>query len=154
VGSTPTPLTMYDKLLEQVDKKDLKYVKAVPDEGFSPERNKMIIESSIRKAELMRKLKYKKFHENISERSEAVASFLKHVDYKNGGNVENYFGRKTLNHLRGMDIVDELRSKLNMISTPSPCYVEGGMVKSFKGGIVGREVSNVKKKLKRKEKLG
>jgi hypothetical protein len=56
---------------------------------------------------------------------------------------------KTLAKLRGLEIVDEMKSKLNMISAPTPVYVENGLVKNIKGKITGREISNVQKKQKR-----
>ena len=135
-------------------KSDYKFVLETPDPNFSPERNKRIIEETIREAEITRELKMKKWREGMGERSEAVVSFLRHVDQKNGGQIESYFGSKMLAHLRGADIIDELKNKLNVISTPSPIYIQGGMVKNSKGVIVGKEVSNVKKKLQRQKELG
>ena len=137
-----------------LDKRDAKFILDVPDKGFSPQRNKAVIERSIAKYEAMRAKKMKIFQEGIGERSEAVASFLEHVKQDKHHDIDRYFGPSMLAKLRGSEIIDTLRSKLNMIQTPSPVYVEGGMVKTIKGAIVGKEVSNAKKKLQRKEKLG
>jgi hypothetical protein len=122
-----------------------------PDVEFSPEKNKFVIENSIRKYEAMIKARQDKFKDNLRERTDAVASYLKHVDKGGVGEkkIEKYFSEKMFNKLRGLEIVDELRNRLNMITAPSPIYVEGGMVKNSKGDIVGREVSNAKKKSKR-----
>lgn len=139
----------------KLDKRDYKFVLDKPDADFSPERNKKIIEDSIKAYELKRATVYKKFYEGVRERAEAVASFLDHVNKGKGNNIEKYFGPKMLAKLRGLEIIDQIKSaRLNMITTPSPVYVEGGMVKNVKGVIVGKEVSNAKKKPKRQKKLG
>lgn len=139
----------------KLDKRDYRFVLDKPDADFSPERNKKIIEDSIRAYELKRSSVFKKFYEGVRERAEAVASFLDHVNKGGGNDVDKYFGPKMLAKLRGLEILDEIKSaRLNMITTPSPVYVEGGMVKNVKGVIVGKEVSNVKKKPQRKKKLG
>ena len=138
----------------KIDKRDYKFVPMTPDADFSPERNKQVIEGSIKKYEAMRLKKQKQFMEGIGERSEAVASFLHHVKQGRHNDVDSYFGKSTLTKLRGLEIVDNLRSRLNMVNQPSPVYIQGGMVKNIKGDIVGREVANVKKKPQRKKKLG
>lgn len=137
-----------------LDKRDLRFIPEKPDIDFSPKRNRLVIERSIAKYEAMRAKKMKTFQEGIGERSEAVASFLQHVKQDRHNDVDRYFGPSMLAKLRGADIIDELRSKLNVITTPTPIYIEGGMVKNIKGSIVGKEVSNAKKKSKRQEKVG
>jgi hypothetical protein len=125
-----------------------------PDRDFSPKRNKIIIERTIKKYEDKQREKFELFRNGIGERSEAVVSFWKHIDQKGSGDINRYFTPKMLAHLRGADIIDSLRNKLNVISRPSPIYIGDGLVKNSKGVIVGREVSNVKKKLQRQKKLG
>lgn len=93
----------------------------------------------------------KLFREGLGERSEAVASFWHHVNMGRHNDIERYFGPSMLAKLRGADILDELRNKLNVITKPSPIYVQGGVVKTIKGDIVGKEVSNATKKQKRQE---
>jgi hypothetical protein len=137
----------------KISKRDYKFIPMTPDVDFSPERNKRVIEGSIRKYEAMRKKKQDQFMEGIGERSEAVASFLHHVKQGRHNNVDEYFGKSTLTKLRGLEIIDDLRSRLNMITPPSPVYIQGGMVKNIRGDIVGSEVANVKKKQKRQKKL-
>jgi hypothetical protein len=141
-GSIPAPLAMKTK----IDKRDYKFIPEKPDIDFSPERNRLVIDRSIKKYEAMMRKKHQQFMEGVGERSEAVASFLHHVKQGRHNNVDTYFGRSTLAKLRGLEIVDTLRSKINMITTPSPVYIQGGMVKNIKGDIVGREVANAKKK--------
>ena len=134
----------------KLNKKDFKYVLEKPDSNFSPARNKFVIEESIRKYDEMRAKKIAMSVEGIRERSEAVASFLEHVNRGKNNDVEKYFGRRVLAKLRGQEIIDEMRNKLHMVNRPSPFYVnEVGLVKNTKGVTVGREVSNAKKKQKR-----
>jgi hypothetical protein len=142
VGSIPTLLTM-------ISKKDKKFVLDIPDEGFSPQRNRQVIENSIKKYEAKRAERMKAFREGISERAEAVTSFWHHVNQGKHNDIDRYFGPQMLAKLRGADIIDELRNRANVITKPTPFYIEKGIVKSMGGKIVGKEVSNVKKAQKR-----
>lgn len=82
-----------------------------PDPNFSPERNKWIVEESIRRYEAFRKKKFKKVREGIAERSEAVASYLTSIHGAESKNsVERYFGKRTLAYLRGLEITDRIRA--------------------------------------------
>jgi len=145
VSSTLTPLAM-------IDKSDYKYVVETPDADFSPKRNKMIIENTIRKYDETRKRRMKDFREGIGERSEAIASFLKHIDQTGKNKLDGYFTPQMLAHLRGAEIIDKLREK--RFVTKQPFYTIGGVVKNTEGVIVGKEISNATKKLQRKKKLG
>jgi hypothetical protein len=132
-----------------ISKKDKKFVLDIPDKGFSPQRNKQVIENSIRKYEAMRAEKMKAFGEGVAERSEAVTSFWHHINQGKHNDIDRYFGPKMLAKLRGADIVDELRNRANVITRPSPFYVEKGLVKNLDGKIVGKEISNAKEEQKR-----
>lgn len=134
-----------------IDTHDYKFVIETPDPDFSPKRNKLVIENTIKKYEAKRAEKMKLFREGVGERSEAVASFWKHIGNGRNNDINKYFDRRTLAHLRGADIIDSLRNKLNVITKPSPVIISDGLVKNAKGVIVGREVSNVKKKLQRQK---
>lgn len=92
----------------QVKDEDKKFYAVTPDAGFSPARNKAVVENSIKKYEAMRAKKWKEWEEGVAERSEAVASYLKHVDWGKSTPVERYFDRRTLAYLRG----DEIKAKL------------------------------------------
>lgn len=76
--------------------------------GFSPERNKAIIEKSIRKYEAMRKLKMKEHTDGVAERTDAILHFLKSDAVHSTNPLEKYFGRNTLAYLRGEQIRDKL----------------------------------------------
>ena len=132
-----------------ISKRDKKFILDTPDPDFSPERNKQVIENSIKKYEAKRLERMKTFREGVKERSEAVASFWQHVNQGKHNDIDKYFGAKLLAKLRGADIIDELRGRANVINKPTPFYVEKGLVKNMGGKIVGKEVSNAKKAQKR-----
>lgn len=88
-----------------------KWYKETPEVGFSPNRNKAVIEESIRKAEAMRLRKGKDYIEQIRERSDAVVSYLKRVSMGMEKSVEAYFGRSELARLRGEKIVQEMQGR-------------------------------------------
>ena len=103
---------MKQKLLKKDDELLTNKYGLPQDPFFSAEKNKMIIERSIAKAELARANKMKFWNDTMRERAEAVASFLKHVDAGRHNNVTNYFGRKELARLRGEDILTQLKGSV------------------------------------------
>ena len=86
-----------------------------PEEGFSPERNKKVIEESIFKAKVMKMKRDKDYVEQIRERSDAVASYLKHIMMGHEKGVEAYFGRQELARLRGQKIVEEVKGRMKRL---------------------------------------
>ena len=99
------PLTQDDNLLT------FKYgVKQDP--FFSVEKNNQTIARTIAKCEKRRVDKMKLWDDTLRERSEAIASFLKHVDSGRNNNVDNYFGRTELARLRGEDILTQIKSSV------------------------------------------
>ncbi len=101
-----TPIEM-----QQADKQ--RFFNSDPD-GFSPERNKFIIEETIRKYEATRVKKVNDVVDHYSERADAVVSFIKSVDRGKGaqGNLEKYFGKQMLAYLRGQQIRDKLMNNM------------------------------------------
>jgi len=96
------------------DNELLKYKYGVDeDPNFSPDKNKEVIERTIAKAEKEKNEKSKVWNENISERAEAIASFLKHVESGKNNSVIDYFGRRKLAELRGEDIITQLKGSVS-----------------------------------------
>jgi hypothetical protein len=93
-----------------------KFFKDRPDDGFSPERNKSVVDGTIRKYEQMRAKRKKQFDEQVRERSDAVAQYLKHLVNGKSTTVEKYFGRRELARLRGQRILQELRGNMMRLS--------------------------------------
>ena len=84
----------------------------LPDPNFNAKRNQEIIDGTIKKYEDDRAKKVKLWNENMRDRADAVAMFLKHVDNGKNNSVVNYFGRQELARLRGEDIVTQLKGSL------------------------------------------
>ena len=107
--------------MQQADRQ--RFFNTDPD-GFSPERNKFIIEETIRKYEATRVKKVTEVVDHYAERADAVVSFIKSVDAGKGaqGNLEKYFGKQMLAYLRGQQIRDKL--------------MKGMMVKNKTGQII------------------
>ncbi len=95
---------------------DKRHFKEKGDPGFSPERNKSVIEESIKKYEATRARKKAEYADQVMERADAVASFLKNIDKgkMTGMNSEDqalkYFGKKELAKLRGQKILGILEN--------------------------------------------
>jgi hypothetical protein len=77
--------------------------------GFSPARNKAVIENTIRKTNLTRAKKIKAYREKIQERADAVATYLKSRVAEGGTPVEKYFGKRWMAYLRGQQIMSVLK---------------------------------------------
>lgn len=88
----------------KVAEEDVKYFKEKPETGFSPEKNAATMARSIEKAKQAYIARRKKYDEELRIRTDAVTSYLKHLDQHGETPVEKYFGRKTLAELQGRHI--------------------------------------------------
>lgn len=95
---------------EQKDYK--KYFKEKGDPGFSPERNKDIVESTIKKYEAKKKLESKIFNDSLGERVEAAASYAQYLDSGGAQTVESYFGKKYLSYLHAQDFANKVKGRI------------------------------------------
>lgn len=79
-------------------------------DGFSPERNKFIVEQTIKDYEAMRAKKAKAQDEAYAERADATVTYLKSLDRGQGGesNLLKYFGKRELARLQGLEIKQKL----------------------------------------------
>jgi hypothetical protein len=103
------------KVSDSVIKDDILLVNkygVLPDPDFSAERNRQVIERTIAKAEKQRLEKFKIWNEQMRDRADATAMFLKHVDRGKDNNIVKYFGRKELGRLRGEDILTQLKGSV------------------------------------------
>jgi hypothetical protein len=92
----------------KVHKADYKFVPVKPDENFSEEHNKKVIEDVIKKNELQFKRNERERKERLRERAHAIASYTKNV--KDNKTPEQYFGKKHLAYLRGQEIINKLKN--------------------------------------------
>jgi hypothetical protein len=76
--------------------------------GFSPDRNKFVVEESIKKHNAMRMAKRKAYIEGLAERVDAVRTWAKSLT---GSHMpaEKYFGRRQLAYLQGQKILQTLQ---------------------------------------------
>ena len=102
----------------EIKKKDLRLVHKDAEAGFSPERNRKVIEDTIVKTDRRLAQLKKEYSEQVEERVDAVSYFLmnliKHKSYTSDPTkaAEYYFGRKELARLRGEEIAEQIRSEL------------------------------------------
>lgn len=89
--------------INQVSQEDYRrFYVAKPDAGFSEQRNRDIIERTIKKTEENYKRKIKERNEGIGERSEVLGSYIRHLVNKNDSTtIEKYIGSSYLAQLRG-----------------------------------------------------
>lgn len=86
-----------------------------PEPGFSPERNKAKFEESVRKAKALQERRNKDYVEQVRERSDAVASYLKRVAMGMEKSVDAYFGRRELARLQGRKIQEEVIGRMKRL---------------------------------------
>ena len=101
----------------KIPKVDWKYVPTDSEPGFSPEKNKQVIDRTIKKYEAMRKAKMKEWVGGVQERTDALASFFKSKAFQSGVPAERYFGRKWMAYLRGEQIKDEIFDRKIKVDT-------------------------------------
>lgn len=80
------------------------------DPGFNPQKNKEVIEQTIRKTDYERKKRDQEYREAVRERAEAATDYL--FSRHGAGarrSIEKYFGRATLAKLRAEDIKNKLK---------------------------------------------
>ena len=93
-----------------VAKQDYRFILDKPEPGFNPERNKMVIENSIKKYEKIRAQKMKARREGVAERTDALAQYFTSPKFTSTP-FGKYFGKKWMAHLRGEQIMDEIYAK-------------------------------------------
>jgi hypothetical protein len=90
-------------------KKDLEKYYIKNPENFSEERNKYIIDSTIREYEETRKKRRAKQEEDLAERIDAATYYLMKLEKSGDTPAERYFGKRELARLRGQKISQSLQ---------------------------------------------
>lgn len=81
-----------------------------PEVGFNPDKNKRIINETIKKYEANRRKKMMAFKDGLAERTDAVATYLTgRYGLHKATPAERYFGKRYLAYLRGENIVENIR---------------------------------------------
>ncbi len=96
--------------LDEINPKDRRFWPKDPEPGFSPEHNKRVINGTIEKNEKLRKKKRADYKEQVRERTDAVAMFLKRKSWGMSGQIEKYLGKRNLAALRGEDIITKIKN--------------------------------------------
>lgn len=99
------------KKQDKIDEADWGHVPVDPDPGFDADRNRSVIDEVIAESESNRRKKQRQFDEQLGERAQATAQYLKSL--QKGGkssNVEQYFGKKYLAHLVGREKIKQLKN--------------------------------------------
>jgi len=105
------------KKLTREEKEDYKkYFVEGGEKGFSPARNKYIVEKTIAKTDKLRILKNKEWVEGLRERADAVDTYLRSRIAQGSTPVEHYFGKKWLAYLRGQKIMKVIKSKVDPLT--------------------------------------
>ncbi|MEK9208154.1 MAG: hypothetical protein AAB922_06730 [Patescibacteria group bacterium] len=87
------------------------------DAGFSPSRNRAVIEDTIKKYEILRARKNKEYNDKLGERVDAVATYLKSMAADSNKPVEKYFSKKELAYLRGKKIVQVIQGQARVLGS-------------------------------------
>lgn len=92
------------KEMENQRKDYQKFYLNKPDPDFNPEKNKKIVEDSIKEYEQMRISKHRLFMEKLAERIDAATSYVLYLERGGSSPAEKYFGKRLLAQLRGEKI--------------------------------------------------
>lgn len=92
-----------------LDPKDYRYINPNPDPDFSPERNKAIIEETIRETERFHKDYVLALGEAWDKRKDILAHYAKYTIGKGGSqSIKDYIGKKAYEELIGEKILSKL----------------------------------------------
>lgn len=104
------------KQLPKVERSDWQFVKAQPDADFDPERNKQIIENSIKKYEANRRKKMAEHSDGVEERAKALAFYMQHKGRVGSeSEMTKYFGKSYMDYLKG-NILKRIQNGLKVMS--------------------------------------
>lgn len=95
---------------------DKKFYLERPDANFSPERNKAIVDETIRKHNALIEKKKIAHRDDYMERADAVFTYLRSFNKPRNRNIEKFFGKKYLAYLRGEDIKRELYARMTFLN--------------------------------------
>jgi hypothetical protein len=96
--------------MDKIAKADYKFVPINPEPGFSPVRNKMIIDKTIEKYEKRRKKAVKNFQDTAAERIDVIATWLTSMKGSNKP-IDKYISRQYMSKLVG----EKIMAKLDML---------------------------------------
>ncbi len=92
---------------------DMKFYVDKPSPNFSAEKNKAVIAQSIKKAQAKRAQAWKEWEKPARERTDAVASYLNHLNQGHTTQLEKYFGRQYMSYFRGQQLLSKVKTLAN-----------------------------------------
>ena len=102
------------------------FLKDGGDPDFNYERNKQIIQDTIKSQREYYIQKRRMQNQELRERMNAVESYIRWVEKGHDAKAVNYFGKKELARLRGMEVANKLR---NITKVDVPGYTKDFQVK-------------------------
>jgi hypothetical protein len=94
---------------------DKKFYLMTPDPGFSPERNKRIIQKTIEKYEQEKLKRMRLYKDKLGERTDAVATYLCSRAADSNKPIERYIGKKELAYLQGKKIMSIMKNGMRIL---------------------------------------
>lgn len=92
---------------------DLRYVRVNPDPNFDPERNRQVIEKTIKETDRLIRQKRREALGKTGERIQAVKTYVQGLsEGQRSTDREKFFGRKHLAYLRGQEIMEKIKGEL------------------------------------------
>jgi hypothetical protein len=85
------------------------------DASFVKRHNDNLINEVINESYATRLKKAKIYEDKLGERSDAVATYLKAIQRGKTANVDKYFGKKALAHLRGQKIIETIKGEMRQL---------------------------------------
>lgn len=95
--------------INDIDKKDYKYIVDRPDSTFNPAKNKAIIDATIKETEQYFKSLQDVFDDNLMERIEAVGAYGRYRLNRGGKKIKDYLGDRIYTEIVGEKILSKLR---------------------------------------------
>lgn len=80
------------------------------DIGFNPDKNKAIVEGTLRHNWSLFRKRAMDYRAKLHERVEATAYYMSYLNSGKSGNAERYFGRRELARLRGIEFAREQKN--------------------------------------------
>ena len=80
------------------------------DPGFNPDRNKAVIEGTIKHNNNLLRNYYMKYNDKLRERVNATVMYMRHLNSGKSGNASKYFGKRELARLRGIEVANEMKN--------------------------------------------
>jgi len=93
-----------------INKSDWNKVPVDPDEGFSADHNKQVIDGVIDHTDKMIKRKKTQHKDALQERSWAISQYLKGMEMGGESNMSKYFGKREMARLQGESVMNKMRA--------------------------------------------